>query len=380
MKINKKAVLISASLILCLIVISSTASAATLKVGPKEKYKTIQKAVNAAHEGDTIIVSSGTYRENVNITKSSLTILGKGYPKVNGFYDYIDPYSGDFGQSDININGFSITKNGIDLSDRAVSGQIIRNNYFYSCDASISGDMASGNLIKNNDFTNGGIFLSESSVDIIGNKIKNADIGIELFEGAGSTTGALISKNKITGCNVGIKFHGFSSGDVYDNYFNNKKNIVFGSTSFGSVGSWNTTKTPDYNIVLGPYIGGNFWGSPNGKGFSQTASDKNYDGIADSSYAINSKNIDYLPLVAIKAPVASFKMSKSSGKAPLTVKFTDTSKGVNMTEKWNFGDGSTSTLKNPSHKYTKVGKFKVTLTETNKVGSSSKSQLVKVTK
>ena len=74
MKINKKAVLISISLILCLIVISSTASAATLKVGPKEKYKTIQKAVNAAHEGDTIIVSSGTYRENVNITKSSLYI------------------------------------------------------------------------------------------------------------------------------------------------------------------------------------------------------------------------------------------------------------------------------------------------------------------
>jgi len=377
MKINKKVVLISISLILCLIVISSAASAATLKVGPKEKYKTIQKAVNAAHEGDTIIVNSGTYRENVNITKSSLTILGKGYPKVDGFTDLTDPY-GQYGQHDININGFSIMKNGIDLSGLGSTGQIIRNNYFYSCDAYLIGEMSSG-TIKNNDFTKGGIVLSDSGVEIVGNKIKNADIGIFLGQGAGSGSSADISKNKITGCNVGIKFHGESSGDIYDNYFNNKKNIVFGSTS-GSVGSWNTTKTPDYNIVLGPYIGGNFWGSPNGKGFSQTASDKNYDGIADSSYAINSKNIDYLPLVAIKSPVASFKMSKSSGKAPLTVKFTDTSKGVNMTEKWNFGDGSTSTLKNPSHKYTKAGKFKVTLTETNKVGSSSKSQLVKVTK
>jgi nitrous oxidase accessory protein NosD len=377
MKINKKVVLISISLILCLIVISSAASAATLKVGPKEKYKTIQKAVNAAHEGDTIIVNSGTYRENVNITKSSLTILGKGYPKVDGFTDLTDPY-GQYGQHDININGFSIMKNGIDLSGLGSTGQIIRNNYFYSCDAYLIGEMSSG-TIKNNDFTKGGIVLSDSGVEIIGNKIKNADIGIFLGQGAGPGSSADISKNKITGCNVGIKFHGESSGDIYDNYFNNKKNIVFGSTS-GSVGSWNTTKTPDYNIVLGPYIGGNFWGSPNGKGFSQTASDKNYDGIADSSYAINSKNIDYLPLVAIKAPIASFKMSKSSGKAPLTVKFTDTSKGVNMTEKWNFGDGSTSTLKNPSHKYTKVGKFKVTLTETNKVGSSSKSQLVKVTR
>ncbi len=95
---------------------------------------------------------------------------------------------------------------------------------------------------------------------------------------------------------------------------------------------------------------------------------------------MDSKNTDYLPLVAIKAPVASFKMSKSSGKVPLTVKFTDTSKGVNMTEKWSFGDGATSTLKNPSHKYKKVGKFKVTLTETNKIGRSSKNQFVEVTK
>jgi nitrous oxidase accessory protein NosD len=379
MKINKKIVLISVALILCLIVISSTASAATLKVGPKEKYKTIQKAVNAAHEGDTIIVNSGTYREDVNITKSDLTFLGKGYPKVNGFYDYTDPYS-EYGQNNININGFSIIKNGIDLSGRAVSGQIIRNNYFYSCNAIIAGDMASG-TIKNNDFTKGGIFLSDCSAEITGNKIRNADIGIELYQGVGGGAYADISENKITGCNVGIKFYGDTgSNGIYDNYFNNKKNIVFDSSWIGSVGFWNTTKTPDYNIVLGPYIAGNFWGAPNGKGFSQTASDKNYDGIADSSYAINSKNIDYLPLVAIKAPVASFKMSKSSGKVPLTVKFTDTSKGVNMTEKWSFGDGATSTLKDPSHKYKKVGKFKVTLTETNKIGRSSKSQFVTVTK
>jgi nitrous oxidase accessory protein NosD len=378
MKIKKKIFLISIVLILCLIIISSTASAATLKVGSKEKYKTIQNAVNAAHEGDTIIVNSGTYRENVHITKNSLTILGKGYPKVYGFYNSADG-SGEYGYSNINVNGFSITKNGIDLSGIAVSGQIIRNNYFYSCSAAIAGDMAYNNLIKNNDFTKGRIVLIDSGVEIIGNKIKNADIGIVLGQGTGSGSGGTISQNNITGCNVGIEFYGESSADIYDNYFNNKKNIVFDST-WNGVGSWNTTKTPDYNIVLGPYIAGNFWGSPNGKGFSQTASDKNYDGIADSSYAINSKNIDYLPLVAIKSPVTSFKISPSSGKAPLTVRFTDTSKGVNMTEKWSFGDGVTSTLKNPSHKYKKTGKFKVILTETNKIGSNSKSQFVTVTK
>jgi len=381
MKNNKKVGLISIALILCLIIVSSTASAATLKVGPNEKYKTIQKAVNAAHEGDTIIVNSGTYREDVNITKSDLTILGKSYPKVNGFYDYTDPYS-EYGQSNININGFSITKNGIDLGGRAVRGQIIKNNYFYSCGASIDGDMASG-TIKNNYFKNGGISLSQSQVDIIGNKILNADIGIGLYQGAGSSTYALISKNKIIGCNVGIKFYWESSSDIYNNYFSNKENVVFDSSWGGDV-SWNTTKTAGYNIVSGPYIAGNFWGAPDGKGFSQTASDKNYDGIADSPYVINSKNIDYLPLVAIKTPVktpvASFKTSKSSGKVPLTVKFTDTSTGTPTKWKWDFGDGSKSYLQNPTHKYSKAGVYTVSLTVKNAHGSNTvtKTDCVKV--
>ena len=73
-------------------------------------------------------------------------------------------------------------------------------------------------------------------------------------------------------------------------------------------------------------------------------------------------------------------MSKSSGRAPLTVYFTDKSTGTITSEKWVFEDGATSTLKNPSHKFTKVGKWKVTLTVTNKAGSNLKYQYVTVNK
>ncbi|WP_054865044.1 PKD domain-containing protein [Methanosarcina barkeri] len=148
--------------------------------------------------------------------------------------------------------------------------------------------------------------------------------------------------------------------------------------------SWNTTKTAGSNIVSGPYIAGNFWGSPDGKGFSQTASDNDSDGIADSPYVLNSKNIDYLPLVAIKTPVktpvASFKTSKSSGKAPLTVKFTDTSTGTPTKWKWDFGDGSKSYHQNPVHKYSKAGVYTVSLTAKNAHGSNTvtKTDYVKV--
>jgi PKD repeat protein len=74
--------------------------------------------------------------------------------------------------------------------------------------------------------------------------------------------------------------------------------------------------------------------------------------------------------VVIK-PVASFSVSTASGKAPLTVKFTDKSTGSPASWSWDFGDKSTSTTRSPSHKYTKAGKYTVTLTVKNAAGGSS---------
>ena len=97
---------------------------------------------------------------------------------------------------------------------------------------------------------------------------------------------------------------------------------------------------------------------------------------ADGSNTVTKSN--YIVVTALKPPIASFVMSKSSGKAPLTVYFADKSTGTISSKKWSFGDGTTSTAKSPSHKFTKAGKWKVTLTVTNKAGSSSKYQYVTV--
>lgn len=60
--------------------------------------------------------------------------------------------------------------------------------------------------------------------------------------------------------------------------------------------------------------------------------------------------------------VVDFLASPVSGEAPLIVQFTDTSIGVVTSRLWEFGNGSTSNAKNPSHIYSGTGMCTVTLT------------------
>ena len=80
-------------------------------------------------------------------------------------------------------------------------------------------------------------------------------------------------------------------------------------------------------------------------------------------------------------PTASFSASPTSGTAPLTVDFTDTSSGSPTAWSWDFGDGTSSTLQNPAHAYTTAGTYTVSLTATNGGGSdtATATNLISVT-
>jgi PKD repeat protein len=81
---------------------------------------------------------------------------------------------------------------------------------------------------------------------------------------------------------------------------------------------------------------------------------------------------------AVKKPVAQFTQDMHVGKVPLTVHFTDTSNNNPTSYFWQFGDGSTSTDKNPSHTYKKEGVYMIRLTATNSAGSDSTTRVVVV--
>ena len=74
---------------------------------------------------------------------------------------------------------------------------------------------------------------------------------------------------------------------------------------------------------------------------------------------------------AATPPVADFTGTPTSGSTPLVVSFTDQSTGSPASWLWNFGDGNTSTAQSPSHTYSAVESYDVTLTATNAEGSDT---------
>jgi PKD repeat protein len=70
-------------------------------------------------------------------------------------------------------------------------------------------------------------------------------------------------------------------------------------------------------------------------------------------------------------PQPDFTATPLFGGIPLNVTFTDTTTNSPTSWSWDFGDGSTSTVQNPSHIYREVGTYTVKLTATNAQGSAN---------
>jgi len=58
--------------------VAAAARAATLNVGPGQTYSTIQSAINAAQDFDTVLVAPGTYTENIDLLGKWITVTSSG--------------------------------------------------------------------------------------------------------------------------------------------------------------------------------------------------------------------------------------------------------------------------------------------------------------
>lgn len=198
----------------------------------------------------------------------------------------------------------------------------IKNNTVINCSNGVSMSFhSSENIIDNNTLihNNRGIWIESDGGGgqlLLNNTILKNNIGISV---GGDSSSNLVANNKVElNKEYGIYLHGIAytgpfninrTNQFYNNIFNNTVNVFNDTASrytpetmeeevrvFPVV--WNTTKTPDTNVVDGSYLGGNYWVKPDGTGFSQICSDTNGDGIGDSPYNIDENDTDFLPLVS----------------------------------------------------------------------------------
>lgn len=282
-----------------------------------DDFPTIQTAINAATDGNTIIVKSGTYYENVNVTKQ-LVLRGEdtggGKPIVDaGGTDSAISLSAD----GITLEGFAATNSGagwpnagikVISNGNSITGNTASNN---AADGILLGDSCSNTIINDNtasnnsyhgiyfhrycsnnnisnntvtDNTDGGIyFFRASNNSILGNTVNdNSGEGIGIKYASNDN---LISNNTASNNGNGICTISSDNNSIYLNEFlNNIDNVV----SEGSTNVWNSTSETTYAYSGSDFTNymGNYWGD-------YTGSDTGGDGIGDTPYSIDSDKDDY---------------------------------------------------------------------------------------
>jgi parallel beta-helix repeat protein len=203
--------------------------------GAGVNFTSIQQAINAASDGDTITVGAGTYIENVNVDKR-LTLIGEGADAVNVTAASVSDNVFEVTANYVNISGFTVT--GATGNDRA-------GIYITGADHC--------NIFWNNASNNyDGIWLYDSDNNVLTNNIasSNSMFGIFLWN---SNNNALQKNNASNNCNGGISLL-FSSDNCITNSITNS-NIYYGISMGGSSNNMLTKNTVDLNTHCDIYVG-----------------------------------------------------------------------------------------------------------------------------
>jgi parallel beta-helix repeat protein len=163
---------------------------------------TIQAAVDAANSGDIVRVPPGIYHENVFVTKDNITIEGSAGAVLDGTGLTGSGITVRSSTPLVRINGFRLS--GLRIQNYVRNGVILNRVDNYQIDH--------GQYVDNLAY---GIFPIRSTHGLIEfNQVSGSDdTGIYI----GQSTDAVIRKNQITDCTVGINIEVSSKITVQDN-------------------------------------------------------------------------------------------------------------------------------------------------------------------
>jgi parallel beta-helix repeat protein len=271
------------SAVLALIFTSSAVSADNLKVDSSAEwnsssagrnYITIQAAVNAANDEDTIFVYPGVYVENLKINKQ-VRIWSNSRNPGDTIIRAADPE-----KSTVEISGNRVSFSGFGIEGSEKVGILLT---------------GAKNCFINNNKVHGeenGIIVSHSESNTISDNIATLNKKGIMLQSSDSNT---IEDNIIAyNYNFGISIEGSKKNIICNNYFKNAENVEEEAVNAENI--WQSPLLTRQNIVRGPYIGGNFWADLNGKGYSETSVDENNNGICDVAYNVTGGGVDKFPL------------------------------------------------------------------------------------
>ena len=302
-----------------------------------DDYPTIQEAVDAADDGDTIYVRRGTYYERVNVTKT-VNVVGECREETivnGGFYiNASDVLLCNFTIAApeklcVEVHGYNVTIKRNIITNSLVGIALWTDSYKCTVTENIVEKCNDGiDSVSNDGFHS-----------LIHNNVTGCDLGIGLAFDRGNN---FVYNNTITGCSAAGIVATFSMGNVIE------RNIVYkngwsSSYSWLQAGLWVDALTgPNYikeNVILenkiGLYLGngsgtkvfhnlfinnsqqvylenasfsiwdngypfgGNYWSDYNGTDLFNGPYQNipGSDGIGDTPYVINANNTDHYPFM-----------------------------------------------------------------------------------
>jgi|GEM_PF-1445228 len=281
-------------------------------------FTSIQAAVDAAFDGDTIVVGDGMYNESVTVTKP-LTLRSENGPEktkiaptstygvtvladnstVSGF-----GISGTSGMSCRYYSGCTLTDNIIAVSKTGiyvqgannilVDGNVINGSTTLSialmcasiCDSVISNntcrDSAQGLAIQTTVQSS-----APSNITVTGNVIASNNYGLFLD----GVENSRFDHNIVTGNTYGIRMQSGPSNTLFANTVVNNSNTL--DYPSGQANTWSSPDPVTYTYNGVTYTGpiGNYWGA------SYPIDDMDDNGIGDAGIALYTNNVDNYPLV-----------------------------------------------------------------------------------
>ncbi len=223
--------------------------------GPAADFESIQAAVNAAYDGDTILVYEGTYTENIDVDKANITIRSES---GNPFDTIVQSASSGsvlcvYGDG-VKISGFSITgasegSSGIFLG--TVEYCLIENNELSEnghgiCLASSSYNILNNNRANSNTYC--GIWLASSSNNTLNNnELSENKWGIHLRDSSNNT----LNSNTASNNDDGIWLWTSSSNMLSNNTASNNTNGICLDELNRSILSGNLMQDNTYNFRMG---------------------------------------------------------------------------------------------------------------------------------